>query len=226
MIAAGFIAAFAVSTVLGGPIIRWLKRVGAAQTVSENAPDRHRAKQGTTTMGGLLILAGLTATVAVYAAFQPRFAGCFALLALTLANGLIGFADDLLIARRGRNLGLTARQKLALQFAAAIGFCVWLYTSAVPGVTTHLQAGSWDVDLGGWYYPLGVLFIVGMSNAINLTDGLDGLAGGISAMLALALAVTVASPGGLSGDWLRLFAGALAGGCAGFLWFNVHPALV
>lgn len=226
IIAAGFVAAFAVSALLGEPVIGWLKRLGASQTVSADAPERHREKQGTTTMGGLLILAGLTVPVAVEAAMHPAHVSAFALLGLTLANGLIGFLDDLLIARRGKNLGLKARQKLVLQFIAAALFCFWLYETAIPARTTHLRFAGWDADLGGWYYPLGVLFIMAMSNAINLTDGLDGLAGGISALLAIALAMTVLAPLGTAYAWLPLFGGALAGGCAGFLWYNVHPARV
>lgn len=225
-IAAGFIAAFGLSAVSGGPVIRWLKRVGAAQTVSSDAPLDHKKKQGTTTMGGLLILLGLLFPVLVDVAMHPEHMTALALVGLTIANGAIGFLDDLLIARRGKNLGLKAREKLALQFISAIAFCGFLYATAINGRTTFLGIGEWYVDTGVWYYVLGVLFIVAMSNAINLIDGLDGLCGGVSALLALALAGTVLAPFGTAYAWLPLFGGALAGGCAGFLWFNVHPAQV
>lgn len=225
-IAAAFIAAFGISAALGGPVIRFLKRIGAKQTVSENAPSRHQEKQGTTTMGGLLILAGLLLPTLADVVLNPRHRTALALLGLTLACGLIGFLDDYLIATRGKNLGITARQKLGLQFLFAIAFMVWLAMTAVPGRTTVLQwrADGSMIDLGVEYYVLGIFFIVGMSNAINLTDGLDGLAGGISAILALVLAGTVNAAA--SYGWLPLFGGALAGGCAGFLWYNVHPAQV
>jgi len=224
MIAAGFIAAFAVSTLLGGPLIRLLRRIGAKQAISEDAPSRHQAKQGTPTMGGLLILAGLLIPVAVDAAPNPQHRMAWGLLGLTLAYGLIGFLDDYLITTRGKNLGITARQKLALQFLFAAGFALWLRATATPGRTTTLRFGAETMECGDAYYLLGVLFIVGMSNAINLTDGLDGLAGGIVAMIALALAGTVHGVAGYG--WLPLFGGALAGGCAGFLWYNAHPAQV
>lgn len=223
-ITAGFIIAFALSALAGGPLIRLLKRVGAKQTVSADAPSRHQQKQGTPTMGGLLILAGLLLPVVIDAARNPRHLTALALLGLTLTYGLIGFLDDYLIATRGKNLGLTARQKLALQFIFALAFVLWLRATAVPGRTTLLYLGAEPRNLGEAYYLLGALFIVGMSNAINLTDGLDGLAGGICAMIALALAATVHAGAGY--DWLPLFGGALAGGCAGFLWFNAHPAQV
>jgi phospho-N-acetylmuramoyl-pentapeptide-transferase len=222
--AAGFTVAFGVSTLLGGPIIRLLKQTGAKQTVSEDAPARHAEKQGTTTMGGLLILVGLMVPVLVDVLTDSRHGAEWALLGLTLAYGLIGFLDDYLIATRGKNLGLKARQKLVLQFAFAIGFVIWMRAQAVPGRTTTLSLGEWSADLGDWYYVLGTLLIVGLSNAVNFTDGLDGLAGGVTALAALALAATVFA--GSSLGWLPLFGGALAGGCAGFLWFNVHPAQV
>src|SRR5437879_2357093 len=104
--AAGFVAAFAISTLLGKPLMRLLKRVGAAQTVSEDAPARHAEKQGTTTMGGLLILIGLIVPVTFDALMDRRHIAELALVALTLAFGLIGFLDDYLIATRGKNLGL------------------------------------------------------------------------------------------------------------------------
>src|ERR1051325_9843559 len=159
-IAAGFLAAFALGIALGGPVIRALKRLGASQTVSSDAPERHLEKQGTTTMGGLLILLGLSLVVLADVALHPNHVTALALLGLTLGNGLIGFLDDVLIARRGKNLGLKAREKLVLQFACAIGFVIWLGLTAVPGRTTVLNVGPWWADLGTGYYVLGVLFIV------------------------------------------------------------------
>lgn len=225
-IAAGFVAACGVGIAFGMPVIRALKRLGASQSISIDAPAAHSAKQGTTTMGGLLILLGLLFPALADVALNPAHLTELALLGLTLAFGLIGFLDDLLIARHGKNLGLKARHKLAFQFLFAGVFVWWLAAAGVQGRTTMLGIGSYWADLGVWYYALGVLFIVGMSNAINLTDGLDGLAGGVSMLLALALAGTAAVSPATAQGWLPLFGGALAGGCAGFLWFNVHPAQV
>lgn len=177
-------------------------------------------------MGGLLILAGLALPMLFVVVGSPSQSSALALLGLTLAFGLIGFVDDFLIATRGKNLGLKARQKLALQLVFAIAFAAWLHASAESGRTTILRIlpGMRSIDLGLAYYVLGVLFIVGLSNAVNFVDGLDGLAGGVSAIIALAAAATAQAATGYA--WLPLFGGALAGGCAGFLWFNAHPAQV
>lgn len=225
-IGAGFVAGAGIGIALGGPVIQWLKRFGASQTVSTDAPEAHKAKQGTTTMGGLLILLGLTIPVLADVALNPGHLTELPLLALTLAFGLIGFLDDLLIARRGRNLGLRAREKLLFQVLFAVGFMWWMSATSVRGRTTVLGIDGWSADLGFWYYLLGVLFILGMSNAVNFTDGLDGLAAGVCTLLALALAGTALVSSATAYGWLPLFGGALAGGCAGFLWYNVHPAQV
>jgi phospho-N-acetylmuramoyl-pentapeptide-transferase len=131
--------------------------------------------------------------------------------------------DDYLIATRGKNLGLRAREKLALQFIFATAFVVFLYVTAVPGRTTVVRLWN-EVDFGAVYYAAGVLFIVALSNAVNFMDGLDGLAAGVCCMVALALAATVYGASGYA--WLPMFGGALSGACAGFLWFNAHPAQV
>jgi len=217
----GFVAGFLISALLGVPAIRILARSGVRQTVSEDAPSRHSEKQGTPTMGGLLILAGLTVPVLFDLLVHPEHLSALALLGLTLGFGAIGFLDDFLIATRGRNLGLRAREKLALQFAVAAAFIIWLAVTAVPLRTTVVRFWT-DIELGTAYYVLGVLLIVGVSNAVNFLDGLDGLAAGVCAQIALALALTAYAGHGL--DWLPLFGGAVAGGAAGFLWYNAHPA--
>jgi phospho-N-acetylmuramoyl-pentapeptide-transferase len=221
--ATGFIAAGGLGVLLGPHLIARLRTQGARQTVSQDAPARHAEKQGTPTMGGLLILVSLTIPIVLLVALRPEQRSALALLAMTLAFGAIGFVDDLLIARRGRNLGLLARQKLALQFAVAIAFVPWLATTqlAAPTTLVRLDAGH-EVNLHLWYYPAAVLLIVGLSNAVNLADGLDGLAGGICAILALFMVTAVYAVGYLA--WVPVFAAVLAGACAGFLWFNAHPA--
>jgi phospho-N-acetylmuramoyl-pentapeptide-transferase len=174
-------------------------------------------------MGGFIILLGLMLPMALALTVHPTAATGWSLVGLTLSYGLIGFLDDYLIATRGRNLGLRAREKMALQVLFAGGFLLILWYSAVSGRTTVLRLWT-DVDLGIWYYPLGLLLIVGFANALNFTDGLDGLASGVSALIALALCASVYA--GHGAHWLLLFGGAIAGACAGFLWFNAHPAQV
>jgi phospho-N-acetylmuramoyl-pentapeptide-transferase len=236
-----FIAAFLLAALPGKAMIARLRQVGAKQNVSEDAPGTHSKKQGTPTMGGLLILFALTVVVIAYMLYTQFSAGAnpsahFALLPLlllTLGYGGIGFADDYLSLVRGKNLGLRAREKFAAQCLIGIGFALWLASIAQPSSTTLVSllpgqllsrsaAGQITLDLGWWYYPLMVLFIVGFSNATNFTDGLDGLSSGVTIFISLALAALVAA---LRPD-LAFYCLALAGGLAGFLWWNAHPAKV
>ncbi|MCC6728922.1 MAG: phospho-N-acetylmuramoyl-pentapeptide-transferase [Chthonomonadales bacterium] len=213
--AAVFAAAFAVSVLVGGPCIRALRRVGARQTVSANAPAAHAGKQGTPTMGGLILLAGLVAAAALSAQATGDAGAVAGLLGVTLAFGAIGFLDDYLKAARGKNLGLIARQKLALQFAAATAFALWLAAQHRPGQSVLLGA-----DLGVWYYALAALLLVAVSNAVNLADGLDGLAAGICGLVGVGVVLVAAGRVG------AMTGAATAGACAGFLWHNAHPAAV
>ena len=221
--AVAFLGAFALSVFIGKPLIAALRRLGARQTVSADAPARHLEKQGTPTMGGLLILAGLTFPAGIGAMSGTGQASAFALLGLTLSFGLVGFLDDYLIATRGKNLGLRAREKLAAQLVFAALFCLWLYVTRVVGRTEVIRVGA-DFNLGLGYYAFCLLLIVGMSNAVNFLDGLDAQAAGVSAIIAVALAATVIT--GLGLEWLPIYGTALAGACAGFLWYNAHPAQV
>jgi phospho-N-acetylmuramoyl-pentapeptide-transferase len=208
----------------GRPLIRWLVGIRAAQRVREDAPARHAGKAGTPTMGGLLIVGALLAAALVVAAAVGR-------LTLDLLVGLaaiavfaaIGALDDALSLRRGRNLGLRAREKFALQIPAALLLGIYVLRQphlggavAVPG--THLR---WDL---GWWYPLFCLvLVVGMVNAVNLTDGLDGLAAGTVAISAGAMAVLAARAG--AGP-AAVIASATGGAALGFLWHNAYPAAV
>lgn len=230
---AAFMASFLLAALPGGWLIRWLKGLGAKQTISEDAPESHATKQGTPTMGGLLFLVSTVVVMLAYLLWTPerneQAKTLIPLLILTVASGGIGFVDDYRKVTRGRNLGLKAREKLVGQFLVAIGFVLWLAGTAQSGLTTSIQVmppalgGLYTVDLGIFYYPLVLLFIVGFSNATNLTDGLDGLSGGVSLLICVALTALLGA--GLFAH-LNIFTVALAGGLAGFLWWNAHPAKV
>jgi phospho-N-acetylmuramoyl-pentapeptide-transferase len=225
----GFLPAFLFVLAFGQSAIRTLKKIGARQTISQDAPGSHLAKQGTPTMGGILMIGGIAISCGIGYYQLPDHHGMIPALIITILFGLIGFLDDILIARRGKNLGLKARQKMALQILFAGLFVLWIWKNAVPGMTTCLHLGSSPImDVGVWYYPLAILYIVGFSNAINFTDGLDGLASGISAIIAGALAIMfLLMPGlGYQNLWLSLFAASICGVCSAFLWFNGHPAEV
>lgn len=243
----GFFCAFLIAAVPGKAAIRLLRRLNARQTISEDAPAIHQQKQGTPTMGGLLILLSLAVTVVAYffgsqLGLHRHPSDDYALLPVllvTLAFGGIGFTDDYLSAKRGKNLGLRAREKLAAQLVVAAGFSVWLFLSARQGLTTSIEFvpagssasaelrvlpvhGSLIVDLGPWYYLVAVLLIVGLSNATNISDGLDGLSSGLAILISLALGALVWA---MRPD-LSFYCVALSGALAGFLWWNAHPARV
>lgn len=226
-----FVIALIVVLAMGEPALRVLSAVKAGQVIREDAPQRHQQKAGTPTMGGVLIVTGLVLGILFSVTAQTALAQMSLVRAwdpaifctTVLAFAGIGLLDDYLIIRRGKNLGLKARQKLLMQFAVAMAFAGYLYLNAEVGETTVLKLGEQRWDLHGWYYPLAVLFVVGLSNAVNLADGLDGLAAGLSLIAACALG-SIAGRGDAS--WVISGAGALGGACAGFLNFNRYPARV
>jgi phospho-N-acetylmuramoyl-pentapeptide-transferase len=213
------LGALAASLLLGGPIIASLKRLKARQVISLDAPQRHQAKAGTPIMGGLIFVLAGSLVVMLSPARSPA---ALALLLLTLAFAGIGALDDALIIIRGKNLGLKARQKLALQIIGAVAFVIW-YDNPINALTGP------NAGLTAALAVFHILLIVGLSNAVNLTDGLDGLAAGISVpvWLVLALIGTVVSRPPYVGDvGVAALCAAFAGACLGFLWFNAHPASV
>ncbi|MCX6375120.1 MAG: phospho-N-acetylmuramoyl-pentapeptide-transferase [Armatimonadetes bacterium] len=214
------ILAAAISLAIGPKAIELLARLKLRQTISEDAPERHRQKQGTPMMGGVIILAGAAIGAAPFWVSDPKTT---AVVLLTLAFAGLGFLDDYLIASRGKSLGLKARHKLLAQFVLAIAFMVWIHGNRHALPTVVPLWGDRVLDLGWAYWPVAVLMIVGMSNAFNLADGLDGLVGGLTAILALALGMLVVAA---ANSGLSIIAWALAGGCLGFLWYNCNPAKV
>lgn len=203
---------------------RWgiarLVRLGLRQQIREDAPARHQQKAGVPTMGGLLILGSLLITV--LAVGRPITGGAGVVLIAMLGYAVVGGIDDLLAVRRGRNLGLRARERLAVQIPLAV--LVGLYVMFRSEFGSALQL-PWigPVDLGWGYLAFATLYIVGFANAVNITDGLDGLAGGTVAVAAAAYGAIALQRGQVSSGVL---AAALAGACLAFVWFNAHPAAV
>ncbi|HUY34638.1 MAG TPA: phospho-N-acetylmuramoyl-pentapeptide-transferase [Pirellulales bacterium] len=232
-------AGFSVALLLGPRWIAWLRGRFREPIMGDSATlcDLHQAKHATPTMGGLFIVAGLLVGMLVFADLANRYAQVAALTAVGLAA--VGAADDL-IKLRGRRNGLTISGKLLGQtlIALAASWLVYQQHARTPdGLLWHLPAlGEFSLGLG--FVPLAVVVIVGSSNAVNLTDGLDGLAGGCLILATGAMAVLVFAGGhaGLAeylhvaripraGEML-VVAGAMSGGVLGFLWFNCHPAQV
>ena len=216
-----YLAESAVLTViLGFFAIPLLKKLKARQSIREEGPKSHRIKSGTPTMGGLFMLLSAVLVVIFNKMIDPSVLW---LLFLTLGHGLLGFLDDFIKAEKKRNLGLTAKQKMLGQIIIAVLFCWGVvdtlhlpYSIAIP--FTHT-----DISIGLLYYPFVVLVIVGASNAVNLTDGLDGLASGCCVIAFSAYAMFCYMTGF---NDLGYFIIILAGSCIGFLFFNYHPAKI
>jgi len=221
--------------VLGPAFIRWLqKHQGKGQPIRKDGPQSHLSKQGTPTMGGLLILLVLTISTLLWADLGNGL--IWLALLVTLGYGLIGGWDDYLKIIRHDPKGLAGRWKLLFQCVIGGIAAVGLFIMTDPIVDIPFFNVQWDM---GWMYVLFVLLVlVGSSNAVNLTDGLDGLAVAPTFMVASALAVVVYLAGHAkfaaylmipfepgAGE-LAVFCGALIGGCLGFLWFNTYPAQV
>lgn len=214
-----FVIALVVGLVSGPLIIPILRRLKFGQEIREEGPSWHNKKSGTPTMGGVIfILAVFVGCVAVY----WRDFKVIMLLYLSLAFGAIGFIDDFIKVKMKRNLGLTEIQKLLMQIVASVIFVGILYINGVlPTVLlipfTHIQ-----FQMGIWYLPFAVLVIIAGVNAVNLTDGIDGLATSVSAVVMLFFyAAGKALQNSTAG-----FSIAVVGGCLAFLWFNKHPAKV
>lgn len=216
-----YLAESAVLTViLGFFAIPLLKKLKARQSIREEGPKSHRIKSGTPTMGGLFMLLSAVLVVIFNKMIDPSVLW---LLFLTLGHGLLGSLDDFIKAEKKRNLGLTAKQKMLGQIILAVLFCWGVvdtlhlpYSIAIP--FTHM-----DISIGLLYYPFVVLVIVGASNAVNLTDGLDGLASGCCVIAFSAYAMFCYMTGF---NDLGYFIIILAGSCIGFLFFNYHPAKI
>ena len=214
----GFAVSLVIALVLGKPVIGQLKKVHARQSEREEGPQSHKYKAGTPTMGGILILIALVVSCLV---FNPSDLRKGLALFLTFGHGVIGFLDDSIKAVKRRNLGLTAKQKLLGQFVMAAVFCFILKEFLQFPTTLWIPFTSITIDLGFFYYIFVFVMIVGASNAVNLTDGLDGLAAGSCAITSVAYVVIAVALGYVN---FAVFSAALTGACLGFLFYNQHPA--
>ena len=226
------VSSFAIAALFGKWLVPFLKKVNFRQTEREEGIDLHKSKEGTPMMGGFMfILSSIASGVGCVMLFNGTageaaetvlinakiYAGMF----MALAYGAIGFMDDYIKAVKKRNLGLTALQKLILQFLTAIAYLVTIYLFGGNTRTFIPFAGM--VDIGLLYYPLAAILIVGIVNAVNLTDGIDGLCGSVTFFGAIFFMLI--SPF-MERIGVSIIAAALAGGCLGFLVWNFHPAKV
>ncbi|QGM22155.1 phospho-N-acetylmuramoyl-pentapeptide-transferase [Spiribacter sp. 2438] len=235
----GTLTALGIGLWVGPSLIRRLERYQVGQQVREDGPVSHYAKAGTPTMGGALILVGIAVATLLWGDLTSRYV--WIVLLTTLAFGAIGGVDDWLKLTRGSSEGLRARTKFFWQTIAGLIAGTVLYATATTPVETALMLPllkDFAIPLGLLFIPLTWLVVVGASNAVNLTDGLDGLAvlptvlvGGALGVFAylsgnVVFAEYLGIPYVVGAGELVVFAGALVGAGLGFLWFNTYPAQV
>lgn len=231
------ITAVLISMLIGPAYIRWLQQKQIGQAIRDDGPKSHLSKKGTPTMGGGLILVSMVVSVLLWADLTNIY--IWIILFATIGCGLIGYVDDYRKVVQKNPKGLSARQKLLFQILVGVISGYLLYTfREVPPELKFPFFKEWSLNLGVFYIPFAVFIIVGASNAVNLTDGLDGLAVGptittASTFLILAycaghvkIAEYLQIPHVPMAAELPIFLGALATSCLGFLWFNTYPAQV
>ena len=235
----GVLTALFIALLVGPTMIRNLTRFQIGQPVRDDGPESHLSKAGTPTMGGLMILVSILLSTVAWADLSNRFV--WVVMLATVLFGLIGWRDDYLKLARNNSRGLRASQKIMWQSAAALVTAWLLFSTAQVPAETELIVPffkSIAIELGWFYLVLAYFVIVGTSNAVNLTDGLDGLAVLPTVMIAAALIVFAYVAG--NSNFARylavpyvpgvgevcVFCGAIVGAGLGFLWFNTYPAQV
>ena len=229
--------AFGITALLGIVMVPWLRRLKFGQTILEYGPKWHASKQGTPTMGGLMFIIGIFAAVTIVfltdkfmggdiitdgnlvrsAMYSKLFAG----LVMALSLGLVGFCDDYIKVVKKRNLGLTIRQKTLMQLLIIIAYLGSLKLSNCSFMYIPFYGATGD--LGIFFFLFGIVLIYGATNAVNFTDGIDGLCSSVTLTTAASLIVIAFMRNNLGAS---VVAAALAGACAGFLIWNWNPAKV
>ena len=214
-----------VSGLLGTILIPILRKLKFGQSIKEIGPNWHKNKQGTPTMGGFMFIIGTVAAVIIGISIVHNTADMqiIAGVVMALAFGAIGFMDDYVKVVRKRNLGLTAGQKSLMQLLIAVAYLVTLYILGNHRTVINIPFTNFSPDIGLFYYPFMIFVIVGFVNAVNLTDGIDGLAGSITLVVGAFFIIAAKL---LIYDNVSIVAAALAGSCMGFLIWNFHPAKV
>ena len=227
------LVAFGITAALGIVLIPFLHRLKFGQTILDIGPSWHKKKQGTPTMGGIMFILGVTIAIVVgyltMAFMDPSLFNdtinnlkLFSAVVMALAYGALGFLDDYIKVVKKQNEGLTARQKYLMQLIISVFYLVMLYMAG-DSSTVVIIPFLGQLDMGLLYYPLAIIIITGFVNAVNLTDGIDGLASSVTFIAALIFMIIA---GVLKFPQSVLLSCALAGGCLGFLIWNFYPAKV
>ncbi len=214
-----FVAAFGASAVLGIFLLPLLRRLKFGQSIREIGPDWHRKKSGTPTMGGLMFIAAFL----MVTPFVIRNTSAAAVAVCAVLFGIIGFCDDYIKVVKKRNLGLTAGQKFIAQLLVTVAFILYLMHTGHLDTTIWIPFVDRPLHLGVLFIPFAAFVLLGFVNGVNLTDGIDGLAGFVTLAVTMFMSLVAYRSGNLS---LCLTCLAVAGGILGFLLFNVHPAKV
>lgn len=232
------LVSFAVTALMGFLLIPWLRKLKFGQTILDIGPAWHKSKQGTPTMGGIIFIIGIIVSVAIVLitdrilgsellksdlglGYSQHLAKICGGVLMAFLFGAIGFIDDYIKVVKKRNLGLTIVQKTLMQFVVCLLYIYCLYSQGCSYTVIPFVSGK--IDLGLWFWPLAICVIYGAINAVNFTDGIDGLCTSVTFTVAIAF-IVIAALQKFAG--VSILAAALAGGCAGFLVWNWHPAKV
>jgi len=233
-----FVAAFAVSMLFGPGVIAMLKRRNVGQTISSDGPESHQTKAGTPTMGGLIILAGVFVGAALAAWVLTDLVGVgavgasprliLAVVALMAAYAALGMADDYLTIHPVKGVrGIASKPKAVAQVLLAVAFVMWLSSLPSQVFSPELYVRGFLLLSGTLYYAFAVVFIVAMANFVNITDGVDGLVSGLTAIACVAFWLIMQLTGSaFAANTIGSVLWAIAGACVAFLWFNANPAKV
>jgi len=216
----GGMAALLICIFLSPKFIEFLRRREFGQQIREDGPQGHHQKAGTPTMGGILIFLAVSVPFLILSNYEWKSVGVFG---TAIACALLGFADDYIKLVRRRSLGLRARTKLVVTIAISLG--LWYVAHELVHLPSYLflNFADYHIDLGPFFPVLIYLVVAGTTSAVNLTDGLDGLAAGCAAIVLLAyIGITFL----VFDQDMAMLAGCLVGACIGFLWFNAFPATV
>ncbi len=210
---------FILIMIFGPALINILKKFNFGQQIRAQGPESHLKKEGIPTMGGILILIAIILTSIFILKYNRNI---IMALIIIVGMGLIGFLDDFIKIKKGKSLGLKAREKIITQILLGLILAFYVYNSA-SGTGIIIPGRGEMLYLGKWVVLLIIFTVIGTVNAVNLTDGLDGLAAGVTAVVASSYTLILSV---LGMENLSLFAFSITGACLGFMWYNSHPAQV
>lgn len=219
-----FLFVFIMTLIMGPVIIPLLQKLKFGQTVRDDGPKTHLKKTGTPTMGGLIFLIPIIIATVIYASKYPKIA---LLGIITICFGIAGVIDDLIKIKKKSKDGLYWYQKMLILFIVSSAFVLWSMSAGYlnTNIIVPFIGIGYTLSLPTWFFvPFAVFVLLSITNAVNLTDGLDGLAAGITFIVMLFFTFVAMTRN--NWDYLKIFSSMVSGGCLGFLVFNIHPAKV